>query len=121
MKLLVELPMVPVRANESEILPRLLPANPPRRVAASLSPRPLSPVTLPVANDFSIVPWLKPTSPPPVPIMPTLTLPVAQEKLAPIAQVDRSSTVVCTGVVVLVMVPEFSPTRPPALALSRSR
>jgi hypothetical protein len=52
----------------------------------------------------------EPISPPPLPIIPTLTLPVAQEKLAPLVQFD----VRIFGVVVLVMVPEFSPTKPPA-------
>ena len=73
-------------------------------------PRPSAPVTLPIANDLLMVPWLWPTRPPADPPVPTLTPPVAQEKLAPIAQL----AVTAFGVVVLVMVPEFAPTRPPA-------
>ena len=70
-------------------------------------------MTAPVAKLFSIVPWLLPTRPPPLPDEPTLTFPVAQENEAPIAHVEAS-----TGCAVLVTVPPLSPTRPPANAKS---
>jgi hypothetical protein len=108
-KLVVVLPIVP-RANVSLMVPRLVPARPPRWVMPPSRLRPSAPVTLPVANDLLMVPWLWPTRPPADPPEPTLTLPVAQEKLAPIAQFAVNAF----GVVVLVMVPLFEPTRPPA-------
>jgi hypothetical protein len=56
-------------------------------------PVPAAPVTLPVANAFAMLPVLEPTSPPPVPFEPTLTLPCAYDWP--------------------VIPPEFSPTSPP--------
>src|SRR5262245_33831448 len=56
-------------------------------------PVPAAPVTLPLADPLSMMPELKPTSPPPEPFEPTLTLPWAKE-----SEIS----------------PKFCPTRPPA-------
>src|SRR5262245_66053167 len=54
---------------------------------------PATPVTLPLASVFLMMPELNPTSPPPVPFCPTLTFPPADEPA---------------------IVPKLCPTKPPA-------
>src|SRR5262249_50279730 len=91
-------PTLPL-AVESEISPCLLPATPPSVVLPPCPLRPLvpaAPVTFPVANAFSMIPELKPTSPPPVAFEPTRTFPPADESA---------------------IAPKFCPTRPPAETL----
>src|SRR5262245_36653559 len=70
-------------------------------------------MTAPVAKLFSIVPSLLPTSPPDVPDLPPVTVPVAQENEAPVAHTELR-----IGDVLLVMVPPLRPTSPPAKAKS---
>src|SRR5262245_1587124 len=73
-----------------------MPTSPPSVVVppcALAPPVPAAPVTLPVADAPSMMPALKPASPPPVPFEPPLTLPWAKE-----SEIS----------------PKFCPTRPPA-------
>ena len=106
------LPTLP-RATEPKMRPWLTAASPPNVVDlpwSSTPPVPAAPVTLPVANALSMMPLLKPTSPPPAPFEPTVTAPVAQAWPAPQLWVSVGSVSFPT------MVPKFCPTRPPATA-----
>ena len=93
--------------------PWLTAASPPSVVDLpwpSTPPVPAEPVTLPVANALSMMPLLKPTSPPPAPFEPTVTVPIAQAWPAP-------QLVAAVGAVSLPkIVPKFCPTSPPATA-----
>src|SRR5262245_31327481 len=93
------------------MVPLLKPTRPPRCVSPICSRPGAMVVTVPrAANALSTMPEFDPTRPPAVPWAPTLTLPIAQEKAPPCAQLAE-----CEGAEVLVIFPSFWPTRPPAL------